>query len=142
MTGSQIRQINKLFHSLDKDCNGTLSHAELTEGLAGAGIPQWDVNRILQAVDVDDSGNLSYTEFLAACYTWRESELNIVWTAFNKMDKDCDGRISADEFSEILGGEGGKLIPQSEIRELIDTIDTNKDGQIEWDEFLAYMRTS
>ena len=28
-----------------------------------------------------------FTEFLAACYSWQESELNVIWTAFQKMDK-------------------------------------------------------
>ena len=26
------------------------------------------------------------SEFLAACYSWQESELNVIWTAFQKMD--------------------------------------------------------
>ena len=25
------------------------------------GLPQWDINRIIQSIDVDDSGNVSYT---------------------------------------------------------------------------------
>lgn len=50
---------------------------------------------------------MSYTEFLAACYTWRESELNVVWTAFSKMDRDGDGKISVDEFIECLFGSSG-----------------------------------
>lgn len=28
-----------------------------------------------------------FAEFLAACYSWKESELNVIWTAFQKMDK-------------------------------------------------------
>lgn len=30
-------------------------------GLAQVGLPQWDINRIIQSIDVDDSGNVSYT---------------------------------------------------------------------------------
>eukprot|EP00922_Rhytidocystis_sp_ex-Travisia-forbesii_P019595 GHVS01028975.1.p1 GENE.GHVS01028975.1~~GHVS01028975.1.p1 ORF type:complete len:342 (-),score=37.58 GHVS01028975.1:3-1028(-) len=142
VSGSQIRQINEIFHSLDKDGNGTLSHAEITEGLSRVGMPQWDINRIVQSIDVDDSGNVSYTEFLAACYTWRESELNVVWTAFNKMDKDGDGKISTDEFCRVISGGDGKLIPRKDFKDMVSQIDTNKDGQIDWDEFLEYMRHS
>lgn len=54
---------------------------------------RWDINRILQSVDVDDSGNVSYTEFLAACYSWQETELNVVWTAFQKIDKVGSHRV-------------------------------------------------
>ncbi|OEH76491.1 CAM CDPK domain-containing protein [Cyclospora cayetanensis] len=61
VTGPQIRQINDIFRQLDKDGDGTISHTELTEGLEQVGLPQWDINRIIQSVDVDDSGNVSYT---------------------------------------------------------------------------------
>eukprot|EP00382_Lankesteria_abbotti_P000717 CAMPEP_0113844434 /NCGR_PEP_ID=MMETSP0372-20130328/236_1 /TAXON_ID=340204 /ORGANISM="Lankesteria abbotti" /LENGTH=637 /DNA_ID=CAMNT_0000813439 /DNA_START=216 /DNA_END=2129 /DNA_ORIENTATION=- /assembly_acc=CAM_ASM_000359 len=147
ITGSQIRGINDIFRALDKDGNGTLSHEELTEGLTRAGIPKWDINRIIQALDVDDSGNISYTEFLAACYTWRESELNIVWTAFSKMDTDGDGRISIEEFMNVLSGDrsedevGSRRIAKfEELSELVAQIDKNGDGLIDWDEFVDYMR--
>ncbi len=39
-----------------------------------------------QAMDVDDDGKISYTEFVAACWSWQEAELNVVWSSFCKMD--------------------------------------------------------
>ncbi|KFG50796.1 calcium-dependent protein kinase CDPK6 [Toxoplasma gondii RUB] len=109
-------------------------------GLAEAGVPQWDINRILQSIDVDDSGNVSYTEFLAACYCWQETELNVVWTAFQKIDKDGDGRISVREFCDLVLGRDNKLIPEEELRAMVAQMDRDGDGQIDWDEFVAYMR--
>src|SRR5699024_6900973 len=111
-----------------------------------------------QALDIDESGTISYTEFLAAAYTWRETELNIVWTAFNKLDTDHDGKISVEEFSRLLlGGDDDDLLPVkqsrllrrrhddrervlADIQAIVDQIDRNGDGQIDWDEFLHYMR--
>ncbi|CDI73766.1 CAM kinase, CDPK family, putative [Eimeria praecox] len=140
VTGPQIRQINKIFRKLDKDGDGTISHSELTEGLAQVGLPQWDINRIIQSIDVDDSGNVSYTEFLAACYSWKESEINVIWTAFQKMDKDGDGKISVPEFEAVLGGDDYRLVPKDTIKALVAQIDKDGDGQIDWDEFLQYMK--
>ncbi|CDJ35704.1 CAM kinase, CDPK family, putative [Eimeria mitis] len=111
-----------------------------TASLAQVGLPQWDINRIIQSIDVDDSGNVSYTEFLAACYSWQESELNVIWTAFQKMDKDGDGKISVPEFEAVLGGEDYRLVPKDTIKALVAQIDKNGDGQIDWDEFLQYMK--
>lgn len=142
VTGSQIRQISKMFITLDTNGDGILSNEELAEGLARVGLPQWDINRIIQSIDIDDSGNVSYTEFLAACYTWRESELNVIWTAFNKIDKDGDGRINTEEFCEIIAGGDTRLIGKSEISDMVRQIDVNGDGMIDWDEFLQYMRAS
>ncbi|CDJ50823.1 CAM kinase, CDPK family, putative [Eimeria brunetti] len=129
VTGPQIRQINEIFRKLDKDGDGTISHSELTEGLAQVGLPQWDINRIIQSIDVDDSGNVSYTEFLAACYSWKESEINVIWTAFQKMDKDGDGKISVPEFEAVLGGDDYRLVPKETIKGLVAQIDKNGDGQ-------------
>ncbi|KAL8275134.1 hypothetical protein Esti_001013 [Eimeria stiedai] len=129
VTGPQIRQINQIFRQLDKDGDGTISHSELTEGLAQVGLPQWDINRIIQSIDVDDSGNVSYTEFLAACYSWQESELNVIWTAFQKMDKDGDGKISVPEFEAVLGGDDNRLVPKETVKALVAQIDKDGDGQ-------------
>lgn len=139
VTGQQIRHINQIFRQLDKNGDGLLSHQELTEGLMEAGVPQWDINRILQSIDVDDSGNVSYTEFLAACYCWQETELNVVWTAFQKIDKDGDGRISVREFCDLVLGHDNKLVPEEDVQAMVAQMDRDGDGQIDWDEFVAYM---
>lgn len=156
-TGSQVREINRVFNALDKDQNGMLSSKELADGLQGAGLQPWEISKIIQALDIDESGTISYTEFLAAAYTWRESELNIVWTAFNKLDTDNDGCISVHEFCQLLLGDtDSRDVSQSrllhrrdganneqtirEVHEMVRSIDKNGDGKIDWDEFLDFIR--
>eukprot|EP01053_Blabericola_migrator_P003229 Blabericola_migrator_1__3228@NODE_194_length_11541_cov_124_962524_g167_i0_p3_GENE_NODE_194_length_11541_cov_124_962524_g167_i0NODE_194_length_11541_cov_124_962524_g167_i0_p3_ORF_typecomplete_len636_score103_37Pkinase/PF00069_25/4e71Pkinase/PF00069_25/4_1e03Pkinase_Tyr/PF07714_17/8_8e50EFhand_7/PF13499_6/0_00059EFhand_7/PF13499_6/5_5e03EFhand_7/PF13499_6/4_2e13EFhand_7/PF13499_6/8_1e15EFhand_1/PF00036_32/0_0022EFhand_1/PF00036_32/0_0024EFhand_1/PF00036_32/0_0028EFhand_1/PF00036_32/7_5e07EFhand_1/ len=140
--GSQIKKLSKIFKQLDTDNSGTLSPGELSSGLEKAGIEAWHINKILQALDVDGSGDISYTEFLAAAYSWRESELNIMWTAFSKMDKDRNGRISVDEFVQLLQGDDtSRLLKEEDIAAMMTAIDKNGDGVIEWDEFVGYMRS-
>eukprot|EP01055_Gregarina_sp_Pseudo9_P000358 Gregarina_sp_Pseudo_9__357@NODE_122_length_4124_cov_18_086659_g114_i0_p2_GENE_NODE_122_length_4124_cov_18_086659_g114_i0NODE_122_length_4124_cov_18_086659_g114_i0_p2_ORF_typecomplete_len539_score128_64Pkinase/PF00069_25/6_5e73Pkinase_Tyr/PF07714_17/1_5e48EFhand_7/PF13499_6/0_00038EFhand_7/PF13499_6/3_5e13EFhand_7/PF13499_6/2e14EFhand_8/PF13833_6/0_00043EFhand_8/PF13833_6/0_021EFhand_8/PF13833_6/8_2e05EFhand_8/PF13833_6/0_0023EFhand_8/PF13833_6/3_1e07EFhand_1/PF00036_32/0_00028EFhand_1/PF00036_32 len=155
-TGEQVKLISRVFNELDKDQNGLLSAEELAWGLRNAGLQPWEITKIIQALDIDGSGSISYTEFLAACYTWRESELNIVWTAFNKLDTDSDGVISVDEFSRLLLGsdfdqdltqsrlvkrrEGNREQLEEDVRQLVNQIDRNGDGKIDWDEFIDYVR--
>lgn len=57
------------------------------------------------SVVVTAAETVSYTEFLAACYSWQDSEINLVWSAFNKMDRDGDGKITIEEFISCLTGE-------------------------------------
>eukprot|EP01054_Gregarina_sp_Poly1_P003280 Gregarina_sp_Poly_1__3279@NODE_1939_length_3040_cov_145_079717_g361_i1_p2_GENE_NODE_1939_length_3040_cov_145_079717_g361_i1NODE_1939_length_3040_cov_145_079717_g361_i1_p2_ORF_typecomplete_len298_score52_37EFhand_7/PF13499_6/1_1e14EFhand_7/PF13499_6/2_5e15EFhand_1/PF00036_32/0_002EFhand_1/PF00036_32/5_8e05EFhand_1/PF00036_32/0_0002EFhand_1/PF00036_32/9e06EFhand_8/PF13833_6/0_1EFhand_8/PF13833_6/2_1e07EFhand_8/PF13833_6/0_0011EFhand_8/PF13833_6/4_8e07EFhand_6/PF13405_6/0_00059EFhand_6/PF13405_6/0_ len=155
-TGGQVKLISQVFNNLDKDQNGLLSAEELAQGLRNAGLQPWEITKIIQALDIDGSGSISYTEFLAACYTWRESELNIVWTAFNKLDTDSDGVISVEEFSRLLLGsetdqdltqsrlvkrrEGNREQLEEDVSQLVQQIDRNGDGKIDWDEFIDYMR--
>lgn len=54
--------------------------------------------------------------------------------SFSFFDKDGDGMISSEEFKLILNSLG--LNPtQSELTDLINEIDTNKDGKIDFTEF-------
>lgn len=135
-----MQRLNELFKQFDTDHSGTLSAAELARGLEKAGFEPWDVNKIVQALDVDGSGDISYTEFLAAAYTWRESELNVMWTAFSKLDKDHDGKISVDEFIGLLNQDETRLMTADEMELLLQAVDANHDGVIDWDEFVTYMK--
>eukprot|EP01071_Lankesteria_metandrocarpae_P008584 Lankesteria_metandrocarpae@DN4999_c0_g1_i1.p1 len=140
VNGPQVKEIIHLFRTLDKDCDGTLSHDELSNGLQKAGWSQWDINRIEQSLDMDDSGNVNYTEFLTACYSWQEDEINVVWGAFNKMDASGDGKISVAELSRVLSGGEARQGSDKEIRKVVREIDKDGNGYVDWDEFLAYMR--
>ncbi|EEA06091.1 protein kinase domain-containing protein [Cryptosporidium muris RN66] len=139
VTGSQIRNITHVFKELDQDGNGILTPEELIDGLQSVGIPQWDINRIVQAMDADDTGSISYTEFLAACYEWRDTELGVIRAAFNKMDIDGDGKLTVDEFEKVLCSGKQKLLNHRDWDQIIKSADTNRDGVIDWNEFLEYM---
>ncbi|KAH7647533.1 hypothetical protein FG379_000616 [Cryptosporidium bovis] len=139
VTGSQIKRITKVFKSLDQDGNGVLTPEELVSGLQTAGVPQWDINRIVQSMDVDDTGFISYTEFLAACYEWRDGELGVIRAAFNKMDVDGDGKLTVNEFEKVLCTGDQKLLSHKDWDEIIRAADTNRDGVVDWNEFLNYM---
>lgn len=157
VTGHQIREINAVFRALDTDGNGHLSKKELAYGLSRVGIPPHEISQIVHALDIDGSETVSYTEFLAACYTWQEEEINLVWSAFNKMDRDGDGKITIEEFISCLTGESNNAqtfapsvseshvmsriaADKEDLLRMIKEIDRNNDGVIDWKEFLSYMR--
>jgi len=62
---------------------------------------------MLKAADTDGSGEIDYTEFLAATIDeriyLREDYLR---TAFNMFDKDGSGKIDNEEVLALLQGEG------------------------------------
>ena len=65
---------------------------------------------MLQAADTDGSGEIDYTEFLAATIDpkifMREDYLK---TAFNMFDKDGSGKIDAQEIAILLKGRDYNL---------------------------------
>jgi hypothetical protein len=83
---------------------------------------------------VDRTGEIQYCEFLAATIeaTSAISEERLA-EAFDRLDSDDSGYISADNLHELLGSH----IPQEEINAIIKEADLNKDNQISYPEFLA-----
>ena len=84
--------------------------------------------------DLDGSGRIRYTEFLAATIEAQGaiSEERLA-EAFDRLDSDDSGYISAENLSEMLG----KDFPQDEIDAIIQEADLTKDNRISYSEFLA-----
>ena len=83
---------------------------------------------------MDGTGRIRYTEFIAATIEAHGliSEERLA-EAFDRLDSDDSGFISAENLTEILGDE----ISQEEIDEIIAEADLTKDNKVSYVEFLA-----
>ena len=61
--------------------------------------------------------------------------------AFRVFDQDGDGFISAEELRYLMCNLGEKL-SQEEVNEMIAEADTDGDGQVDYREFVAMMKSS
>jgi calmodulin len=66
-----------------------------------------------------------------------EEELDELREAFDYNDRDGDGRIQLDEFSDMLD-ELEADMSEKEIEIGFKDIDTNDDGRIDFQEFVAW----
>jgi len=57
-----------------------------------------------------------------------------IWTAFNELDTDGSGSITVDELRVVLKDE-----PPEVIEKYIAEYDTDKDGTINYEEFLRML---
>ena len=55
--------------------------------------------------------------------------------AFAILDKDGSGSISAGELKNVLTNKGSKELSMQDLQKLIEEVDTNKDGELQMDEF-------
>jgi calcium-dependent protein kinase len=142
----QIIRLRETFTALDANGDGRLSMEELKTGLSRAGLQSipGEIRLIMDSVDADKSGVIDYTEFLAATID-RRSYLreDVCWTAFNVFDLDKNGRISEEELRQVLQNDQVEtFLGRQEAAELMRQVDANGDGCIDFDEFMAMMRTN
>eukprot|EP00917_Polyrhabdina_sp_WS-2016_P023088 GHVP01049994.1.p1 GENE.GHVP01049994.1~~GHVP01049994.1.p1 ORF type:complete len:527 (+),score=116.82 GHVP01049994.1:1766-3346(+) len=144
-TEEENKTLTTIFQRLDQNGDGELDRAELLSGyrllakefkskpMAEIESVEIEVDKILDAVDMDKSGTISYSEFLAAA-TKRELLLSKerLQRSFKMFDRNGDGKVSKEELMKIF--EMGEL-GREECEKMIDEIDLNSDGEIEFQEF-------
>jgi calcium-dependent protein kinase len=140
----KIKKLRETFTALDANGDGLLTATELKEGLDKAGllkeIPQ-DLEEILKHIDSDGSGIIDYTEFLAATLEKKQyQQEDVCWAAFRVFDKNGDGKISKQELEAVLNSDEVKDAAAQSMAELIKAVDTDGDGEIDFQEFMAMMR--
>lgn len=145
MGEEQLKALRDTFISLDVNGDGMLSVAELREGLEKAGlntILPADLQQIIEEVDSDRSGVIDYTEFLAATMDRRlYLQRDVCWAAFCVFDRNGDGKISPDELREVLSHEGVEgLLGQQTVEQIMSEIDSDGNGEIDFDEFMQMMK--
>lgn len=136
-----IRELKDLFMSLDVNGDGSLTFEEIKKGLESK-VNGEAILDIMKSADTDGSGEINYTEFLAATMDanvfMREDYLR---TAFAMFDKDNSGKIDNEEVIALLQGEDlGTYISKEAIGSALKEIDSNGDGEIDFEEFMEMMK--
>lgn len=124
------------FLGLDSDCDGEISRDDLAGALkkpaewwdtadlmsllqlngSGNSGPQFDPAELIDAADLDQSGGLSFTEFMATClYAKQDSDESLAKRAFDALDDDRDGQVLASDLFAIfqeLEFTNNQVLPQ------------------------------
>ena len=132
----EILKLRQVFHSLDSNHDGTLSLEELQTGLQRAGFGQdVCVDTWFQKANVNPTGEISYTEFIAALLeTLGELQQDKVAEAFHSLDLDRCGYITRQNLKDVLGVSN---MDSDYLDRLLKEADTDGDGKISFEEFQA-----
>eukprot|EP01023_Acetabularia_acetabulum_P044590 TRINITY_DN4480_c2_g2_i1.p1 TRINITY_DN4480_c2_g2~~TRINITY_DN4480_c2_g2_i1.p1 ORF type:complete len:313 (+),score=83.12 TRINITY_DN4480_c2_g2_i1:151-1089(+) len=139
------------FASADLDGNGVIDREELrallesTESGSAYLTTRWildeDVDEIMKVYDVDDSGDISFDEFVKLVDdgillegTFQEYE-----DAFNAADSSGNGKLGATELARLFQNLGEPLTYE-ELLKIMTKYDKDESGQIEFEEFLRMFR--
>jgi calcium-dependent protein kinase len=139
ISSEEIDELRSIFEKLDENQDGKLSKEELLKGYSEfSDTFSIEVEKILENCDIDGNGYLEYSEFLTATIN-RQMTLSRerLKAAFKSYDQDGNGKITLNEFSSTFRGTG---IEEDLIKELIQEADKNNDGEIDFEEFEAYIK--
>jgi len=133
-TSEEIGYLRRMFERFDIKHDGELTLRELKEVLQVYEYTDEEMEFMFQAMDLDGTGLVHYSEFLAATI---ESHGKIseeqVAECFDRLDNDDSGYISRENIVDLLGGN----IPQSYIDHIMLEADLNNDNKISYKEFLG-----
>ncbi|CAK58560.1 unnamed protein product (macronuclear) [Paramecium tetraurelia] len=137
MTNEEKDQLNQTFQSMDKNKDGQLSKEELVQAYSQVFNDELKAKHLVEdiftQIDQNNSGKISYTEFLVA-----SSKQNTILSktkidqAFKMFDKDGNGQITKQELQDIMCGVD---IDNAQWGQIIAQCDKNGDGIIQYDEF-------
>ncbi|KAL5254460.1 hypothetical protein ACHWQZ_G014036 [Mnemiopsis leidyi] len=137
---TQIKEFRKVFNAFDRDGNDSIGTEELGPVLSALGYSpsDSDIQKVLSRFDTDSSGDLSFEEYLALMAVWVEEDETQIIEAFKVFDKSGDGFVTITELKRALCRFGEKF-SEEEADEFFALIDVNKDGIINYEEFVKYM---
>ncbi|XP_044763551.1 neo-calmodulin-like isoform X3 [Coccinella septempunctata] len=143
ITKKQMKEFREAFRLFDKDGDGCITKEELGRVMRSLGqfARSEELQQMLQEIDVDGDGNVSFEEFVDIAWTAagsipeEEEEEKELRDAFRVFDKHNRGYITASDLRAVLQCLGEDL-SEEEIEDMIKEVDVDGDGRIDFYEFV------
>eukprot|EP00775_Hariotina_reticulata_P005113 gene5113-5353_t len=145
LPADEVAGLKELFASMDLDGDGTITVQELSTVLAtkGAKLPQEEIEQLMALADLNGNKSLDYLEFVgAAMHVHKLQQEEYLIDVFKTLDEDNSGFISKEELEHALENNSDKLSNQKmqqDIAHILLECDINKDGRIDYAEFVSMM---
>ncbi|KAI9270372.1 calmodulin [Phascolomyces articulosus] len=142
LTSEQIEEYRASFQQFDKDNNGTIDAKELGGVMRSLNmsVSETEVKSMIRELDADGSGSIDFEEFLSMLTRTKsnvDTQQELLET-FKVFDKNNDGTISANELREVMNNLGEKM-SEAELEQMLLEADANKDGVINYEEFVKML---
>jgi calcium-dependent protein kinase len=130
----EVGFLKEYFNKFDTLKQGELNLDEFKEALSDYDYTDKEVEDLFNAIDLDQTGLIHYSEFLAATIEANgDIDEERLAEAFDRLDSDSDGFITVENLHDFLGDD----IPQEYLDAIIEEADLAHDHRISYDEFLA-----
>ena len=137
-----LEEYQEIFDSYDVNGNGVIDKKEMEAVLEKLGQPA-TLKQIQKVFDELGSTNqqITFDEFIEFIKKYHLSKnknsTDEIIGAFQVFDKNHNGVLSLSEFKHILMDLGQKFT-EEEVNEIFDESDLNKDGNLDYREFVEF----
>ena len=151
-----VLSLARQFKIIDENGNKTIDFIEFSKGIKNAGlkVPPEAIEELFQSFDYDNSGAISYDEFMVRILgEMNERRIAVVKAAFNKIDLDKSGVVELNEVKRWFNTKNNPQVLNGEITEeelysrFIETFGNHhnlysgiRDKRVTWEEFLDYYK--
>jgi calcium-dependent protein kinase len=147
MGTNDLPDMYQAFNAVDTNGDGMISVEELREAFSGVSstkLSEPEIAELFAAIDLDGSGAIDYSEFLAAVIDrkllFRE---DLCLQAFRSIDRDASGDVGVKDLHALLENAytmeflGDELC--QEARDMLRHYDSDGDGVLNFREFTALL---
>jgi len=136
---NEFEMYMKQFSKLDKSGDGQLDVEELLEILqtADTEVTLEDAEYMIQCFTAESQTVAIADLCIAKVMTKARSHVSRLGNIFKMLDKSNDGQLSMQELTEGFAELLGSTLQQHELTQLITELDSNGNGMIDYNEFLA-----
>lgn len=135
----KLQEMRDLFYEINDAHDGIINEQELGHFIVRKhDMAAADITKVFEGLDVSHSGQIGFTEFLAATLDTLGLSKGVdrLFEAFDQLDSDGSGKISQQNVEALLGSSYTK----EEIKKMIEDADTTGDGTLDFNEFAKLIK--
>jgi centrin-1 len=139
------REIRDAFNLFDCDGDGFINHYDLKTTLNSLGFQftEPEIERLIAEVDPKKTGVIdfeNFSELIHAKMAERE-QVDDLRSVFDMIDEDQTGFVSFTNLKRVAA-ELGETLGDQELRDMLMEADSDNDGELSFDDFVALIRTA
>ncbi|XP_068445207.1 calcium-binding protein 2-like [Clinocottus analis] len=143
----ELDELQEAFKEFDYDADGFIHYKDIAECMRTMGYmpTEMEIIEIIQQIKMKWGGHVDFDDFCELMGPRMLAEtahmvgLKELRCAFKQFDCDGDGKITLDELKEGMKTLLGEKLKKGELEEILSDIDLNKDGNIDFDEFVMML---
>ncbi|XP_060771939.1 calcium-binding protein 2 [Neoarius graeffei] len=145
----ELDELSEAFKEFDYDQDGYLNYKDLAECMRTMGYmpTEMELLEIIQQIKMRLGGLMDFDDFCELMgprmmvETAHMLGLKELKCSFKQFDTDGNGKITLDEMKEAVKTLLGEKLKKGELEEILNDLDLNGDGTVDFDEFVMMLST-